>query len=323
MRRNHIQRIIQSHPRLRQQIRRRLQHRQRPQPLIEPLERLHLPPAIFTSRQMLLQHSGQLIRKLTVVQQHNTISCILTLHCPTSTSLKFLLTPGVSSSPLFSDSHKPGGPSTSEFGQIRSQLSCGPKQRIFRRLLCRAQHLADRPQLQPLIVLQLKDCSFARRQLAQRLVNPFAHHLPVQLASRVRHRPLVGDVRHQVHLIATGIQYRRRIFPAALSPPQLVQTKIRHNPVEPRIEAALEAEVSKVPVRLDKGFLVNILRILLVAEHMQRQPQHRLVIPPHQCIKRSALALLSLANQLVVFGPLLRPRIELRLRQFAAVPVPD
>src|ERR1700733_711009 len=99
--RNRIERIIQSHSRLRQQIRGRLQHRQRPQALVEPLERLHLTPAIFTSQQVLLQNSGQLIWKLAVIQQHNTISCVLTLHCPTSTSLKFLLTPGVSSSPLF------------------------------------------------------------------------------------------------------------------------------------------------------------------------------------------------------------------------------
>ncbi len=67
---------------------------------------------------------------------------------------------------------------------------------------------------------------------------------------------------------------------------------------------------------------MDILSILLIAEHMQRQPKHRLVIPPHQSVERGSLALLRLANQLIVLGPLLRPRIQLRLRQLAAIPGP-
>ena len=56
-------------------------------------------------------------------------------------------------------------------------------------------------------------------------------------------------------------------------------------------------------------------------EHMQRQPQHALVVPPHQRVERRPLALLRLADQLVVFAPLLRTRLHLRRRQLAA-PVP-
>src|ERR1700761_9317699 len=89
MRRNHIQRIIQPHSRLRQQIRSRLQHRQQRQPLFEHSDRLQLPAATLTFAQMLFQPSGKFIWQLAIVQQNDTVSCVLTLHCPTSTSLKF------------------------------------------------------------------------------------------------------------------------------------------------------------------------------------------------------------------------------------------
>ena len=77
-----------------------------------------------------------------------------------------------------------------------------------------------------------------------------------------------------------------------------------------------------MPIGLDKGLLVNVLGVLLVAKHVQRQPQHALVVPPHQSVERSSLALLRLANQLIVLDALLRARLELRLRQLAAFLVP-
>ena len=75
-----------------------------------------------------------------------------------------------------------------------------------------------------------------------------------------------------------------------------------------------------MPVRFDERVLVNILRILLISKHMQRQPKHRLVIPPHQCIEGSPLPLLGFSDKLVVFGSLLSPRVELLLRELAAIP---
>ena len=75
-----------------------------------------------------------------------------------------------------------------------------------------------------------------------------------------------------------------------------------------------------MPIRLDERILVNILRVLLVAEHVQRQPQNTLVVPPHQLVERAAIATLRLANQLIVLDALLSPGIHLRLSQLAAVP---
>jgi hypothetical protein len=42
---------------------------------------------------------------------------------------------------------------------------------------------------------------------------------------------------------------------------------------------------------------------------MERQPKHRLVIAPHQGVEGRTLTLLSLANQLIVLGSLLSPRV--------------
>ncbi len=64
-------------------------------------------------------------------------------------------------------------------------------------------------------------------------------------------------------------------------------------------------------VRLDKSFLVHILGILFVAEHVERQPEHTLVVAAHQGIKGRTLPFLGLSDQLIVLDALLRtkPRV--------------
>ncbi len=73
-----------------------------------------------------------------------------------------------------------------------------------------------------------------------------------------------------------------------------------------------------MPIGLDKGLLVYILGILLVAKHMQRQPQNRLVVASNQRIKCSSIAPLRFPDQIIVFDPLLGACLDLRLRQLAA-----
>ena len=62
-----------------------------------------------------------------------------------------------------------------------------------------------------------------------------------------------------------------------------------------------------MPVGLQEGFLMHVLGVLLVAQHMQRQAQHGLVVPSHQRVERRPVAVLGLPDQVVVFGPLLFP----------------
>jgi hypothetical protein len=66
---------------------------------------------------------------------------------------------------------------------------------------------------------------------------------------------------------------------------------------------------------------MHVLGVLLVAEHVQRKPQHGLVVTPHQRVECSAVAALRLADEVVVFAALQGARFQLRLGQLAAVPV--
>jgi hypothetical protein len=73
-----------------------------------------------------------------------------------------------------------------------------------------------------------------------------------------------------------------------------------------------------VPIGLDEGLLVHVLRVLLVGEHMQRQAKHALVVAANQRVERGAVALLRLADEVVILNPLLRARFQLRRRQLCS-----
>ena len=66
-----------------------------------------------------------------------------------------------------------------------------------------------------------------------------------------------------------------------------------------------------MPVCLDERVLVNVLRVLLIAEHMQRQPQYAAVIAAHERIKCATVAFLRRANQFIIFGALNLPSFHL------------
>jgi ribonuclease HI len=101
-------------------------------------------------------------------------------------------------------------------------------------------------------------------------------------------------------------------------PPQLVQAEVGHNPVNPRIKRALEAEIPDIPVGLQKRLLVNVLGVVLAAGQVQRQPQHLVLILPHQRVKGRPRTRLRLANQL----HLRRARLHPLLGALRSVPLP-
>jgi hypothetical protein len=51
---------------------------------------------------------------------------------------------------------------------------------------------------------------------------------------------------------------------------------------------------------------MHILSILFIAEHVERQPEHTLVVAAHEGIKSRTLPLLGLSDQLIVLDTLLR-----------------
>src|SRR5579872_3086684 len=180
--------------------------------------------------------------------------------------------------------------------QLRSQLFSRSEERILGGFFGSIQHLSDGAQAETLVVLQFKNHALARRQLAQRRLNPFAQDLSIQLAFRIRERPDVGYRSQQIDLVARMIDEYCLVFFARLAPPQLIQTKVGDNAVNPRVERALEAEVSDIPEGLQKRFLIDILCVVLGAGEMQRQAQHLRFILTHQRVESHTRALLRLAN---------------------------
>ena len=65
-------------------------------------------------------------------------------------------------------------------------------------------------------------------------------------------------------------------------------------------------------VGLQESLLVHILRVLLVPQHVQRQPQNRTVVPAHQLVERIAFPALRLPDEFVILQPLLRTGFHLR-----------
>src|SRR6266446_9616656 len=96
---------------------------------------------------------------------------------------------------------------------------------------------------------QLENHSLARRQLSQSR-DDAGTQLPVPQASlRIAGRALFLDPVGPVHLSIGGIDAGGLLFPD-LPLPQMVETDVGHDPVQPGVEAAIEPERVNVPVDL-------------------------------------------------------------------------
>ena len=70
---------------------------------------------------------------------------------------------------------------------------------------------------------------------------------------------------------AVRVGHDGRVFLAHLALAQLVETQVGDDAVNPGVERALKAEIVDIAVSLQKGVLVNILRVLLGAASCGRQ----------------------------------------------------
>src|SRR5215469_11651027 len=80
----------------------------------------------------------------------------------------------------------------------------------------------------------------------------------------------------------------------------MVKTQVGDDAVHPGIEGALEAEIPQMAIGLEKGLLVNILRLGFRAGEMERQTKHRLVVLADEFLKRSARSALRFAYQIAI-----------------------
>src|SRR5260370_13245746 len=76
----------------------------------------------------------------------------------------------------------------------------------------------------------------------------------------------------------------------------MVQTDVRHNPVKPRMKAAIEPEGMNVPVDRQEGCLINVPRVLRRPQQIHGEPQDTLVVGADQLLEGILVAALDSAN---------------------------
>src|SRR5512143_76791 len=105
------------------------------------------------------------------------------------------------------------------------QLLGRAEQRVLGRLFRRVQGLADRSQLQSLVMLHLENNSLTRSQSRQRSRDSCSQFAPHQVAFRTCSRPVVRNLVDDAVLFAGGVGYDRRIFLAYLALAQMIEAK--------------------------------------------------------------------------------------------------
>src|SRR5271156_2027987 len=129
------------------------------------------------------------------------------------------------------------------------------------------------------------------------MADALAQLTPHQIALRIRPRPYIRNLSEYVVLLSRCIRCSRRVLFAHLPLAQMIEAKIGHDTVNPGVKRALKAKIPDALVRLQESFLINILSFVFRAGEMQGQPQHCLVVTPHQLLEGSAIATLRSADK--------------------------
>src|SRR6202451_4931815 len=101
------------------------------------------------------------------------------------------------------------------------------------------------------------------------LSDAFAHPTAHQIALRIRARPAIGNLIKYIVLLPSRIRRNRGVFLAYLPLAPVLEAKIGHDAINPRIKRALKAKVTDALVRLQESFLINILGFVFRAGKMQ------------------------------------------------------
>jgi hypothetical protein len=89
----------------------------------------------------------------------------------------------------------------------------------------------------------------------------------------------------------------RRVFFAHVPFAQMVEAKIGDDAVNPGVEGTLEAEAPQVFVGLQKGLLVDILRVGFRSGQVQSQAKNGVIVMTHEHLEGCTVSLLRLADQ--------------------------
>jgi hypothetical protein len=145
-------------------------------------------------------------------------------------------------------------------------------------------------------VLQLENHALTRGELVQSTIDAAAKFPAHQIALRIRAGASVGYLVEHVILLALSVYGDRSIFFAHLALAKMIEAEIGHNAVNPGVKGTFKTEVPDVPVGFQERFLVNILGFVVGSSEVHCQPQHSLIVVPHQFFKGGAISALRLAN---------------------------
>src|SRR3981081_826607 len=118
-----------------------------------------------------------------------------------------------------------------------------------------------------------------------------------QVSLWIRARPAIGNLIEYIVLLPARVRRHRSVFLAHLSFPQMIQAKISHDAVNPGVKGAFKAKIADALVGLQEGSLLSFPGFMIRAGEVNREPEHGLVVVPHQFLEGSAIAALRFADQ--------------------------
>src|SRR5438309_1313521 len=77
----------------------------------------------------------------------------------------------------------------------------------------------------------------------------------------------------------------------------MIETNIRNDSIDPRVESAFEAEPVQVAIDLQKGLLIGVSSILGGAQYIERQPQHLPIVAAHEQLESGTVTGLRPLNK--------------------------
>jgi hypothetical protein len=119
-----------------------------------------------------------------------------------------------------------------------------------------------------------------------------------QLLLRVANGSSVGNLVDQVF----ELPLRRAVLCAGAISPQVVQTEVGNNAIDPGRDRALKAEATELFVDLYECFLMDILSNVVRAGDTLRESQNGLVVDVHQFLKSGVISGLRRPNQGVILS---------------------
>src|SRR4051794_36142569 len=161
----------------------------------------------------------------------------------------------------------------------------------------------DGAQFHAVVVLQFENHSFSGREPAHSAEDGFTQLASDKATLGTGARAMVGHAVEDFFGLALGRNRCRDITVSRRPLAQMVETEIGHDAVNPGVERALETEAIQVGVGAQKGFLEDILAILLRPGEMNGEPQDGAVILTNQFFESGRVSLLRFTNENGVIDP--------------------